>query len=36
MAQLVQLLTLDINSGHDPKVMRWSPLSGSVLSGESI
>ena len=22
-------------SGHDPGVLRWSPMSGSLLSGES-
>ena len=31
MAQSVERLTLDLGSGHDHTVMRWSPMSGSVL-----
>ena len=29
--QLVKHLTLDFSSGHDPRVVRWSPASGSML-----
>ena len=32
VAQSVELLTLGFGSGHDPKVMRSSPASGSELS----
>ena len=32
MAQLVEHLTLDFGSGHDPRVMGSSPTLGSVLS----
>ena len=31
VAQLVQLLTLDFNVGHDLTVVRSSPASGSAL-----
>ena len=34
MAQLVECLTLDFGSGHDPRVMGSSPTLGSVLSVE--
>ena len=34
MAQLVEHLTLDFGSGHDPRVMGSSPMSGSMLSVE--
>ena len=34
-AQLVKCLTLDFSSGHDLRVVKSSPASGSVLSGES-
>ena len=34
MAQLVKHLTLDLGSGHDPRVMGSSPASRSVLSVE--
>ena len=34
MAQLVEHLTLDFVSGHDPRVVGSSPVSGSVLSVE--
>ena len=33
MAQPVQ--TAAFGSGHDPGVLRWSPTSGFLLSGES-
>ena len=33
-AQSVEHLTLDFSSGHDPRVVRYSAESGSVLSGE--
>ena len=32
MAQSVECLTLDFDSGHDPKVVGLSPASGSILS----
>ena len=31
MAKLVKHLTLGFGSGHDLRVMGWSPVSGSVL-----
>ena len=31
MAQLVEHLTLDFDSGHDLRVMRWSSALGSML-----
>ena len=34
MSQLVKRLTLDIASGHDFRIARFSPLSGSVLGME--
>ena len=34
VAQLIECLTLDFGSGHDPRVIRSSPASGSVLSVE--
>ena len=34
MTQSVELLTLDLGSGHDPRVMELSTASGSVLSVE--
>ena len=34
MAQSVELLTLDLGSGHDPGVVGSSPVSGSALSVE--
>ena len=34
MAQSVERLTLDFSSGHDPRVLGSSPMSGSVLSVE--
>ena len=34
MAQLVECLTFDFGSGHDPRVVGLSPVSGSVLSVE--
>ena len=33
-AQLVELPTLDFSSGHDPRVVGSSPVSGSVLGME--
>ena len=35
VAQSVTHLTLGLGSGRDLRVLRWSPTSGSVLSGES-
>ena len=35
MALSVEHLTLDFDSSHDLRVMGCSPMSGSVLSGES-
>jgi len=35
VAQLVGHLTVGIGSGHDLRVMGWSPASGSALSSES-
>lgn len=35
VAQLVKFPTLDFGSGHDLKVLRSSPVSGSALGGES-
>ena len=35
MAQLVKHPTFDFGSGHDLRVMRRSPMLGSMLSGES-
>ena len=35
VAQLVKRPTLDLGSGHDLGIMRWSPESGSVFGGES-
>ena len=34
MAQLVKHLTLDFGSGHDLRVVQWSPMLGSVLGEE--
>ena len=34
VAQSVEHLTLDFSSGHDPRVVGFSPASGSVLSME--
>ena len=34
MAQSTECLTLDSDSGHNPKVMGWSPESGSTLRVE--
>ena len=34
MAQSVKQLTLDFGSGHDLRVVRSSPMSGSVLGAE--
>ena len=34
VAQLFEYLTLDFSSGHDPRVVGWSPASNSVLSVE--
>ena len=34
VAQWLQYLTLELGSGHDPRVMRSSPVSGSTLSME--
>ena len=34
-AQLVELVTLGLSSGHGLRVLRWSPMSGSMLSEES-
>ena len=34
MAQSVKSPTLDVGSGHDLRVVRLSPASGSVLSME--
>ena len=36
MAQLVERLTLDFGSGHDPKVMGLGPTSGSVLTVQRL
>ena len=36
MAQSVENPTLDFSSGHDPRVVGWSPASGSVLSLEPV
>ena len=35
VAQSIKHPTLDLDSGHDVRVMKFSPVSGSVLSGES-
>ena len=35
VAQWVKLPTLDFSSGHDLRVVRLSPMLGSVLSAES-
>ena len=35
MAQSVECLTLDFSSGHDLRVMRLGPVSGSALGVES-
>ena len=35
MAQLVKSLTLDFGSGHDLRVVKLNPVSGSVLSLET-
>ena len=32
VAQLVMCPALDFGSGHDLRVLRWSPASGSALS----
>ena len=34
MVQLVEHLTLDFSSGHDPRVMESSPASASTLNAE--
>ena len=34
VAQLLKHLTLDFISGHDLTVVRWNPVSGSVLGME--
>ena len=34
VAELVEHLTFDFVSGHDPRVMELSPVSGSTLSVE--
>ena len=34
MAQLVEHLTLDFDSGHDLRALRWSPGLGSMLRVE--
>ena len=34
VAQSLEHLTLDFGSGHDLRVVRWSPMSGSVLCEE--
>ena len=34
MAQLVKCLTLGFSSGHDLRVMKLSPVSGSMLGVE--
>ena len=31
VAQLGKLLTLDLGSGHDLTVVRWSPTSGTMM-----
>ena len=36
VAQSVKCPTLDFSSCHDLRVMRWSPVSGSPLSGDSL
>ena len=37
VAQLLEIkMALDFSSGHDLRVMRWSPLSGSMLSEEGL
>ena len=36
MAQLLKHLTLDFRSGQDPRVVRSSPASGSVLGGSLL
>ena len=35
VAQSVEHLTLDFDSGHDRRVMGWSPKLGSALSMET-
>ena len=35
VAQSVEQLTLGFGSGHDPRVLRLSPASGPMFSGES-
>ena len=35
MAQSVERLALGLGAGHDLRVGRWSPVSGSVMSWES-
>ena len=35
VTQLVEPVTLDLGSGHDLRVVRSSPVSGSTLSMES-
>ena len=35
MVQLVEHLTIGFGSGHDLRVLGWSPRSGSMLGGES-
>ena len=35
LSWLAQLVKLDLGSGNDLRVVRWSPVSGSVFSGES-
>ena len=34
VAQLVECLTLDFHSSHDPRVMGLNPMLGSALSSE--
>ena len=36
VAQLVERLTLDFGSGHDPRVVRLGPVSGSMFSMDSL
>ena len=34
VAQLVKHLTLDYGSGHDLRILGWSPVAGSMLREE--
>ena len=36
VAQLVDSLTLDFDSGHDPRVVRWDPMWGSIMGMEPV